>query len=112
VSKKTKIQMDRLAELESTFDALLPSCLVQCVRGRWGLFGQNTAIDPDDRYWTWPEARRLREIAAEIQSLRREIGFADNSLCNQFLRLLTVAGAHVPGEPKLAAMLLDKVGSG
>jgi hypothetical protein len=108
MSKKARIQQARLEALELEFNSLLVSCLTECSKGRWGLFGQNSHADPEDRYWTWPEAKRLRTIASEIRSERSETGEA-NSLCSKFLKLCDAKGSNVLGEPKLASIFLNEI---
>jgi hypothetical protein len=105
VKKSLKIRNARLDEIESEFLPLLVSCLRECARGRWGLFGQNDLADPEGRYWDWREAKRLKELALEIRSIREEFG-EPNQTCERFLRACSLRGSNVPGEPKLAAALL------
>jgi hypothetical protein len=108
MSRKVRIENSRLETIEAEFEGLLLSCLGECSRSRWGLFGQNAHLDPDDSYWTWPEAKRLRTLALEIQSMRSEFG-DPNELCNKFLALRELKDADAPGEPKLAAKPLAEI---
>jgi hypothetical protein len=108
MSKSARIERARLQGMEQEFEALLRPCLVQCSEGRWGLFGQNAHLDPEDRYWTWPEAKQLRTLAAEIQALRLE-GGDGNPLCDKFLALCRLKDPNAQGEPKLAARLLAEI---
>jgi hypothetical protein len=108
MSKSEKVREARLAEIETEFRATLPDCLRACARGRYGLFGQNDHLDPDGRYWSWPEAKRLKELAQEIQAIRLESG-QNNKECERFLDLCALRGSNVPGEPKLAAQLLAEL---
>jgi hypothetical protein len=96
MSKSEKIREMRLAEIEGEFRSLLVSCLQECGRGRWRLFGQNDHIDPEGRYWVWPEARRLRDLASEIRMLRHEFGQVNDD-CERFLQLCSLRGSNVPG---------------
>src|SRR6185437_5045380 len=105
MSKSQKIREMRLAKLEGEFHSLLVPCLQQCSRGRWGLFGQNDHADPEGRYWSWPEARRLRDVASEISLLQQEFGQM-NEDCKKFLQLCSLRGSNIPGEPKLASEFL------
>jgi hypothetical protein len=105
MKKSLKVREARLDEIEIEFLPLLISCLHECARGRWGLFGQNDLVDPEGRYWAWPEAKRLKELAFEIKSIREEFGQA-NETCDRFLRACSLRGSNVPGEPKLAASFL------
>jgi hypothetical protein len=103
--KRQKIRERRLTEIEVDFLALLLSCLRECAQGRYGLFGQNDHADPEGRYWGWPEAKRLKDMAQEIQFLRLEFG-QTNETCERFIQLCSMHGSNVPGEPKLAAAFL------
>ena len=105
MTKHQKIQEHRLVQVESEFLALLFSCLQECAQGRYGLFGQNDHADSEGRYWGWPEAKRLRNLAQEIRSLRSEFG-QTNEACERFIQLCSLRGPNVPGEPKLAADFL------
>jgi hypothetical protein len=105
MTKHRKIQERRLMQLESEFLSLLLLCLRECAQGRWGLFGQNDHVDPEGLYWGWPEAKRLRNLAEEIRSLRSEFG-ETNETCERFIQLCSLRGANVLGEPTLAADFL------
>ena len=105
MTKRQKIQKMKLNEIEGEFFTLLLSCLRECAQGRYGLFGQNDHLDPDGRYWGWPEAKRLKSLAQEIMSLRLEFG-QTNERCERFIQLCSLRGPNVPGEPKLAAEFL------
>jgi hypothetical protein len=74
------------------------------------LFGQNDHLDPEGRYWDWPEANRLKDLAQEIKLIRLEFG-QPNENCERFLELCSLRGANVSGEPKLAAQLLAQMQS-
>ena len=106
--KRDKIHQRKLEQLESEFHLLLLACLEECARGRWGLFGQNDAVDPEGRYWGWPEAKRLKELAKEIESIRMQFG-EGNEECRRLLQLSSLRGANVPGESRLAAELLAEL---
>ena len=108
MTKRERIREMRLAEIEGEFRPLLLSCLRQSADGRWGLFGQNEHLDPEGRYWGWPEAKRLKELALEIRSIGLELGQA-NENCEHFLQLYALRGANIPGEPKLAAQFLANI---
>jgi hypothetical protein len=108
MTKREKIREDRLAEIEKEFRPLLTSCLKECAAGRWGLFGQNDQVDHYERYWGWPEAKGLKNLAQELQSIKIEFGQTDQS-CERFLALCTLRGSNVPGEPRLAAEFLAEI---
>jgi hypothetical protein len=111
MAKRSRIQQRKLNEIEGEFRTLLLTCLRECAHGRYGLFGQNDHIDPEGRYWNWPEARRLKELAHEIKSLRLDFG-QPNENCERYLQLCSLRGSNVPGEPRLAALLLDEIDQG
>jgi hypothetical protein len=94
--------------MELEFAKLLPERLAECAGGRWGLFGQNAIADPEDRYWTWPEAKHLRELASDIRVERSAFG-GGNPLAERFLGLCGPGMPNVEGEPKLAARLLAEL---
>ena len=108
MTKSQRIRERKLEVMETEFQALLLSCLQKCAQGRWGLFGQNDHLDPDGRYWGWPEATRLKDLAREINSIRSEFG-QPNDICEQFLLLCSLRGSNVPGEPSLAARFLAEI---
>jgi|ERR1700722_3804711 len=108
MSKKARIQQERLEAMESEFRILLPECLAECARGRWGLFGQNSHVDLEDRYWTWPEAKHLRELASDIRLERSNAGEV-NPLVERFLGLCGTGESNSEGEPKLASRLLEEM---
>jgi hypothetical protein len=109
MSKKAHIQQGRLEAMEQEFATLLHPCLSECARGRYGLFGQNALADPEDRYWTWPEAKHLRFLASEIRIERSMFGDS-NPLVERFLSLCGAGTPNAEGEPKLAAHLLSELG--
>jgi hypothetical protein len=111
MAKRQKIKEMRLIEIESEFHSLLLSCLRECARGRYGLFGQNAHLDPDGRYLGWPDAKRLRDLAYEIRAIRQKFGEA-NCICERFLQLCLLRGPNVPGEPKLASQFLVEMDQG
>lgn len=110
MAKRQKIQESRLAEIEGEFLQLLCACLRESAQGRYGLFGRNDHLDPEGRYWGWPEAKRLKDLAHEIKSLRAEFGQKSES-CERFLHLCSLRGSNVPGEPRLAAEFLADLSS-
>ena len=108
MTRSSKARHQRLTQLEAEFEPLLLSCLREAANGRYGLFGQNDHLDPEHRYWKWPEAQRLVEMAEEIQALRSEAG-ESNSLVERLLHFRSLRGSNVPGEPKLAQKFLDEI---
>jgi hypothetical protein len=92
---------------EEEFRNLLFACLEECSKGRWGLFGQNDHVE-SARYLEWPEAERLKELALEIQAVRKEFG-ESNALCERFAYYCQLRGANVPGEPRLSIAFLEEI---
>jgi hypothetical protein len=105
MTKRERIREKNLIEIERDFHPLLLACLRQCAQGRYGLFGQNDHVEHAERYWNWPEAKRLKVLAEQIKSIRAEVG-QTNETCERFLHLCSLRGANVPGEPKLATEFL------
>jgi hypothetical protein len=101
---------DKIA-LETEFHALLISCLERCSRGRWGLLGTFDHLGEARKYWAWPEADHLRELAILIEEILARSGQA-NALCSEFLRLCKHHGQNDPGEPKMAQAFLVRIGNG
>ncbi len=110
MSKNARIQQAKLDAMEREFAELLPLRLTECAGGRWGLFGQNAIADPEDRYLTWPEAKKLRELAADIRAARSTFG-EKNPLAERFLALCGAGKPNAEGEPKLAANFLAELRS-
>jgi hypothetical protein len=111
MSKNARIQQAKLDAMEREFAELLPVRLTECAKGRWGLFGQNAIADPQDRYWTWPEAKQLRELASDIRAARSKLGEI-NPLAERFLALCGAGRPNAEAEPRLAAGLLAELQSG
>ncbi len=105
MTKRENVRQEELLQLEAEFYSLLVPCLEKCARGRYGLFGQNDHLDPDGKFWAWPEAARLKNVAREILLLKAQFGEISRD-CSQFLQLCELRGSNVPGEPKLAAEFL------
>lgn len=102
MTKHNQIEAERLAELESEWNGLLPQCLEQCAQGRCGLFAKNDESE-------WPEAERLRALAQEVTALQGSIGSA-NPVCELFLHYCSLRhGPKVRGEPKMAAEFLEEL---
>jgi hypothetical protein len=111
MTRSDKIQERRLTELEAEFQPLLIDCLEQSSRGRYGLFGQNAHIEHYDRIFRWPEAKRVKELAAEIQTIHASFG-SSNKTCEEFQRFCALSASHqqnTPGEPKLASEFLARI---
>jgi hypothetical protein len=109
MGRREIIRLTQLEVLEAEFRELLIPCLRQCVAGRWGIFGTYDSLGADRRYWNWPEADRLRELANLIREIRSDSG-ERNALCDEFLRLCKLHQANDPGEPKAAKAFLQSLG--
>jgi hypothetical protein len=98
---------EKLRRDEREFQDLLVVCLRECAAGRWGLFGHNNHVDCG-RWSRWTEAERLGQLAAGIQSMRSAFG-QPNSLVERFLEIRQQRNSNLPGEPRLAASLLEEI---
>jgi hypothetical protein len=107
VKKREKIRSQRLEQLEAAFRPLLISCLEECARGRYGLFGQYEHLG---NWWRWDEAERLQEMAREITEIRSEYG-EQNIECERFLHFCSLRGPNVAGEPRLAQQFMTELQS-
>lgn len=107
-SKRAELEQRRLDALESAYMATLEEALEECVAGRWGLFGQNPAIDQLDAYR--PVALdELNDLASEIDRRRAKLGHEPFPTHAQFQRLRGRQSENHPGEPKLAALMLAEL---
>lgn len=110
MTKRAKSEDKELRELEGQFRPLLLSCLRECAQGRWGLFGQND-LHPESKWLGWPEAAQVREAALRIHSIRASYG-VPNELSEGFLKLCSLRGSNIPGEPRLAEEFLRQLNLG
>jgi len=109
MARSARIKTKRLDQIQCEFHSLLISCLKECAEGRWGLFGQHDHLsDADARWFLWPEANRLKQLAEEITAAHEAFG-SRNEVCDRFLALCTQRGANILGEPKLAANFLAEI---
>ena len=60
---------DQLGALSQVFSDQLMACLQECAHGRYGLFSDVSLTADDESLREWPEAARLRELAAALQSV-------------------------------------------
>ncbi len=101
------MEPDQIHLLMDAFREQLLALLEECARGRRGLFSEY----PGDEARGWPEAERLRELAAALQSIVAQDG-ERNALCDEFLDLCTIHGESDPGEPRLARTFLARIEKG
>ena len=111
MNRREKIQFRQLEALDAKFRELLIVSLQQCSRGRWGLFGTFDYLGEARKYWNWPEADRLRELAVSIEAILAQFG-EQNALCREFLELCENHGQNDPGDPTLARAFLDRIEKG
>ena len=105
MKKREKIKGRRLEQLEAEFQPLLISCLQECARGRYGLFGHNEHLG---NWWYWEEAERLKEIAREIIEIKSAAG-EHATECERLLHYCSLRGPNLVGEPKLAEQYLNEI---
>jgi hypothetical protein len=99
-----------IENLTEIFREQLLALLEECGRGRRGLFSAHEHLGgEEDR--DWPEAARLRELAAALQAILAQSG-ERNALCDEFLDLCTIHGEYDPGEPRLARAFLARIDKG
>lgn len=98
---------DQLQSLSDVFRDGLLACLEECAHGRPGLFRDYEHLGGQE-IPAWPEAARLRELAAALQSLYAQED-ERNALCEEFLDLCTMHGEYDPGEPRLARELMKRI---
>jgi hypothetical protein len=97
-----------LEALETEFRPMLLTCLRKSANGRWGLFGQHDNSEMA-RFLVWPDADKLKLMAARIIELRSEFG-VPNPLAEKFMEYYALRGQNEKGEPKLARRFLAELG--
>lgn len=100
---------DQLAPLTAAFRGQLVACLEECACGRRGLFSEAGHLGGDEP--DWPEAARLRELAAALQPILAQAG-EPAPLVEEFLDLCSIHGESDPGEPRLAREFLRRIDRG
>jgi len=103
------MEFDKISALTNVFREQLLALLEECARGRRGLFSEYEHLGGDES--GWPEAARLRELAAALQAILAQSG-ERNALCHEFLDLCTIHGEANPGEPRLARAFLARIEKG
>ena len=94
--------------LTSAFHNQLLACLEECAHGRRGLFVEYEHLSDEH---SWPEASRLRELAAALAGVLAQSGERD-PLLDEFLDLCTIHGEYDPGEPRLAREFMKRIEKG
>lgn len=107
------MEFDSLDPLTIAFRDQLLACLEECAHGRRGLFAAHDHLGPDqqNQELAWPEAARLRELAAALQPILAQNEQKD-ALVDEFLDLCTIHGEYDPGEPRLAREFLRRIDRG
>lgn len=100
---------DQLDTLTAAFRDQLLACLEECAHGRRGLFSEAGHLGGDEP--DWPEAARLRELAAALQPILAQAETHD-ALVDEFLDLCSIHGEADPGEPRLAREFLRRIDRG
>jgi hypothetical protein len=98
----------QLESLTTAFRDQLLACLEECAHGRRGLFAEYEHLGEEH---AWPEAGRLRELAAALQSILAQNEERD-ALIDEFLDLCTIHGEYDPGEPRLAREFMKRIDRG
>ena len=99
------MEQEQFNALTQAFRDQLLACLEECAHGRLGLFVEYEHL-AEER--AWPEATRLRELAAALQAVLGQSEERD-PLCDEFLDLCTIHGEYDPGEPRLAREFLKRI---
>ena len=109
MDEENEIEGGGLAALATVFREQLIACLEECAQGRRGLFSAFEHLgDGSD---AWPEAERLRDLAAALQNVFSQEQ-ENNPLCDEFLDLCTMHGESNPGEARLARAFLQRIERG
>ncbi len=103
------MESEQIQSLIHTFREQLRALLEECAHGRRGLFSEDEHLGAEEP--AWPEASRLRELAAALQAILAQDG-ERNALCDEFLDLCTIHGESHPGEPRLARAFLARIENG
>lgn len=102
------MESDQFEPLTAAFRDQLLACLEECAHGRRGLFAGREHLGDEH---AWPEAERLRELAAALQQILSQAEEHD-ALVDEFLDLCTIHGESDPGEPRLAREFLRRIDRG
>ena len=102
------MEHEQVSSLRDVFRDQLLACLEECAHGRRGLFAELEHLSEEH---AWPEASRLRELAAALQAILAQNDERD-ALVDEFLELCTIHGERDPGEPRLAREFLKRIDRG
>jgi hypothetical protein len=102
------MESDQIELLTGAFRDQLLACLEECAHGRRGLFAEHEHLGEER---AWPEAGRLRELAAALQAILAQDEERD-ALVDEFLDLCSIHGENDPGEPRLAREFMKRIDRG
>lgn len=102
------MEPDQVEGITGAFREQLLACLEECAQGRRGLFAEFEHLGEGS---AWPEASRLRELAAALQSILTQDEERE-PLADEFLDLCTIHGESNPGEARLAREFLRRIDRG
>ena len=102
------MEPEQISPLREVFRNQLLACLEECAQGRRGLFAEHAHLGEEH---AWPEAARLRELAAALQTILAQNEERD-PLADEYLDLCTIHGEYDPGEPRLAREFLRRIDRG
>jgi hypothetical protein len=97
----------RRAELEADYRDALVAALKVTAGGVWGLFGHKP--DRASRARTEPTLAHLADLAADIDTLRAQLGMAAFDLHRAFLADHGPVASDAVGEPKQALAWLERL---
>jgi len=104
------MESEQIESLTGAFRDQLLALLEECAQGRHGLFSERAHLGAEEEQG-WPEAERIRELAAALQSVLAQSG-ERSALCDEFLDLCTIHGESDPGESRLARAFLKRIEKG
>lgn len=103
------MESGQLDVLIGAFRDQLLACLEECAHGRRGLFKEAGHLGGNES--DWPEAERLRELAAALQPILSQAE-EPAPLVEEFLDLCSIHGESDPGEPRLAREFMRRIDRG
>ncbi|MFD1786714.1 hypothetical protein ACFSC3_03915 [Sphingomonas floccifaciens] len=99
----------RRVELEGEYRDALVEALRRTAAGQWGLFAHQR--DKHQQAAIAPVLATLTELADEIDTIRERFGMERFALHSEFLAARGPVGPNAVGEPKQAALWLQKLGA-
>ena len=102
------MEKDGIEGIRGVFREQLLACLEECAQGRRGLFAEYDHLGEEG---AWPEASRLRELAAALERILAQHAERE-PLAAEFLNLCKMHGESNPGEARLAREFLRRIDRG